>query len=345
MTRPRVLVVDDSAFARTVLSRMMRASGEVDVIATARDGVDALERIGELDPDVITLDLTMPELDGIGVLRALAGRRRPRVIVVSISSIETELGAEALALGAIALVAKPTALANDRLLEIGDQLIATVVAAAGLSRSSAPAEPAVKPAPAVVAPVARRVRHHELVVVGTSTGGPQALSRLVSGLPATFNTPLAIVLHIPIGFTEALAARLDKLTPLRVVEASDGLVMEPGTLVLARAGCHLRVHRRGDTLRAEVSTTPPRTFMPSVDELFLSAAEAVGSRCLGVVLTGMGDDGLIGSRKIAAAGGELLVEAESTCVVYGMPRSVAEAGIGAHTVPLDRMAHEISTRG
>ena len=349
MTRPRVLVVDDSAFARTVLSRMLRASGEVDVIATARDGVDALERIGELDPDVITLDLTMPELDGIGVLRALAGRRRPRVIVVSISSIETELGAEALALGAIALVAKPTALANDRLLEIGEQLVATIVAAAGRSRSSAPAEPGVKPAPAVAVavapPVVRRVRHHDLVVVGTSTGGPQALSRLVSGLPATFHTPLAIVLHIPIGFTEALAARLDKLTPLRVVEASDGLVMEPGTLVLARAGCHLRVHRRGDTLRAEVSTSPPRTFMPSVDELFLSAAEAVGSRCLGVVLTGMGDDGLVGSRKIAAAGGELLVEAESTCVVYGMPRSVAEAGLGAHAVPLDRMAHEISNRG
>ncbi len=349
MTRPRVLVVDDSAFARTVLSRTLRASGQVDVVGTARDGVHALARITELDPDVITLDLTMPELDGIGVLRALAGRRRPRVIVVSISSIETELGAEALALGAVALVAKPTALANDRLLEIGDELVTTTVAAAGLSKFIQPPEapPEASPVlvPELVPGAAVRPRYHDLVVVGTSTGGPQALSRLVAGLPATFQTPLAMVLHIPIGFTEALAARLDKLTPLRVVEASDGLVMAPGVLVLARAGCHLRIHREGDTLRAEVATSPPRTFMPSVDELFISAAEAVGPRCLGVVMTGMGDDGLAGSRKIAAAGGELLVEAESTCVVYGMPRSVAEAGLGARTVTLDRMAHEISHRG
>lgn len=346
MTKPRVLVVDDSAFARTVLSRVLRESKQIDVIGTAREGRDALERIAELDPDLITLDLTMPELDGIGVLRALAGKPRPRVVIVSMSSVETELGAEALALGAIALVAKPTALANDRLLEITDELVATIVAAAPGARPRPPGPSA----PAAPASAARRsgAARHDLVMVGTSTGGPQALTRLISALPANFATPLAIALHIPVGYTEALAARLAKLTPLRVIEAFDGVELAPGTIVVARGGEHLRIvrttHAGSPALYAEVSPIPLRSLSPSVDELFASGARAVGRHALGVVLTGMGDDGLIGAREIAAAGGELLVEAESTCVVYGMPRSVAEAGLGATAVPLDRMALEIAHR-
>lgn len=336
--KPRVLVVDDSAFARTVLSRALRASEQIDVIATARNGADALELITNLDPDAITLDLTMPELDGIGVLRALAGRARPRVVVVSISSIDTDIGAEALALGAIALITKPTALANDRLLEITEELVATLVAAI-------PARPvAPEPAPPAALPVVARSTTTELIMIGTSTGGPQALTRLIGALPANLAAPVTIVLHIPVGFTEALAARLDKLTPLRVVEAKPDLELYPGLVVLARAGEHLHVHRHGTTLRTALATSPPRSFMPSVDELFTSGAHAVGARALGVVLTGMGDDGLAGSRLIAAAGGALLVESESSCVVYGMPRSVNEAGLGAVSVPLDRMAAAIADR-
>ncbi|HEY0481092.1 MAG TPA: chemotaxis-specific protein-glutamate methyltransferase CheB [Kofleriaceae bacterium] len=332
--RPRVLVVDDSAFARTVLSRVLRASGAIDVVATARDGRDALERVAALDPDVVTLDLTMPELDGIGVLRALAGRPRPRVLVVSISSIDTELGVEALALGAVDVVTKPTALASDRLHELGAELIAKVLA---VSRE--------RTAVATIAPSRlARTSAAQLIMIGTSTGGPQALTMVIAGLPATLSAPVAVVLHIPSGYTHALAARLDKLTPLHVVEAHDGLELVPGLVAVARAGMHLHVQRDGTTLRARLAALPFQTFIPSVNELFRSGAEAVGAGALGVVLTGMGDDGLEGARAIADAGGGLLTEAASTCVVYGMPRCVYDAGLGADAVPLDQMAREIGRR-
>lgn len=335
--RPRVLVVDDSAFARTVLSQIMRASGAIDVVATARDGRDALERIATLDPDVVTLDLTMPELDGIGVLRVLAGRPRPRVLVVSISSIETELGVEALALGAHDVIAKPTALASDRLRELGDELVAKVLAVSRVA-----AGPLALPAHPVAA--VRSTAPAQLIMIGTSTGGPPALTMLMAGLPAELSAPVTVVLHIPVGYTHALAARLDKLSPLHVVEAHDGLELVPGLVALARAGMHLRVERDGAVLRARLSALPPQPFMPSVNELFRSGAAAVGARALGVILTGMGDDGLEGARTISAAGGSLLTEAASTCVVYGMPRSVYEAGLGAEAVPLDQMARVIARR-
>lgn len=336
--RPRVLVIDDSAFARTVLSRVLRASGKIDVVATARDGRDGLDRIAALDPDVITLDLTMPDVDGLAVLRALAGRKRPRALVVSISSIDTELGVEALALGAADVITKPTALASDRLAELGDELIAKVLAvSAELVVPVAPVAPVARPRPA-------RGPAAQLIMVGTSTGGPQALTLLIAGLPSELRAPVAVVLHIPYGYTQSLAARLDKLSALRVVEAHDGLELVPGLVAIARAGMHLHVERDGAVLRARLAALPLQSFIPSVNELFRTGAAAVGAGALGVVLTGMGDDGLEGARAIAAAGGSLLTEAASTCVVYGMPRSVFDAGLGAEAVPLDQMAREITHR-
>jgi two-component system, chemotaxis family, protein-glutamate methylesterase/glutaminase len=335
--RPRVVVVDDSAFARTVLSRLLRASGAIDVVATARNGHDALERITALDPDVVTLDLTMPELDGIGVLRALGGRPRPRVLVVSISSIDTELGVEALALGAADVITKPTALASDRLTELGDELIAKVTAVA--RDAVAP-----RPPPPAQSTRARSASVTRLIMIGTSTGGPPALTMLMAGLPARLSAPVAVALHIPSGFTHALAARLDKLSALHVVEAEDGLALVPGLVVLARGGMHLHVERDGEVLRARLSASRAEPFTPSVDELFRTGTAAVGAGALGVVLTGMGDDGLAGARAIAAAGGSLITEAASTCVVYGMPRCVYDAGLGAQAVPLDQMAREIANR-
>jgi two-component system chemotaxis response regulator CheB len=334
--RARVLVVDDSAFARTVLTRILRASGTIDVVATARDGNDALAQIAALDPDVVTLDLTMPELDGIGVLRALAGRARPRVVVVSISGVDTERGVEALALGAVDIVTKPTAFASDRLHALGDELVAKVMAVARgvVDPELARASPHAVRAGAAV----------ELIMIGTSTGGPQALTRVMAALPARLSAPVAMVLHIPFGYTQALAARLDKISALHVVEAHDGLVLEPGLVALARGGMHLHIVRDGAVLRARLASRPFGTFMPSVNELFRSGAEAVGAGALGVVLTGMGDDGLEGARAIATAGGSLLTEAASTCVVYGMPRCVYDDHLGAVAVPLDQMAEEIAHR-
>jgi two-component system chemotaxis response regulator CheB len=331
---PRVLIVDDSAFARTVLSRVLRASGGIDVVGTARDGDDALARIAELDPDVVTLDLTMPQLDGIGVLRVLAGRARPRVIVVSVSSVDSALGVEALALGAIHLISKPSALATDRLYELGDELIKTVLAAGATA-------PDAGAAARHIAPFASAGARSELVMIGTSTGGPQALTRVLSALPENLASPVAMVLHIPVGYTEGLARRLNTTSKLEVVEATDGLELRAGQAVLARAGMHLRITRRGNVFIAHLDPSPSRPHVPSVDELFLSGARAAGAGALGVVLTGMGDDGLEGARAIAAGGGHLITESAASCVVYGMPRSVNEAGIGARSVHLDEVPREI----
>ncbi len=333
MKPPRVLVVDDSAFARMLLSRVLRETGSIDVVGVARDGRDALEKIAELDPDVVTLDLTMPELDGLAVLRELRARARPRVIVVSISTIDSEPGAEALALGAIDLIAKPTALASERLAEIGEALISRILATVPLAAIPVVAAKALAPA-----------RPVELVMIGTSTGGPQALTRVLAGLPEGFRCPVAIALHIPVEYTASLAARLDRASVLRIVEAEDGMPVEPGMAVLARGGNHLRLEGKPGVLRARVSPLPIRPFAPSVDELFDSGVRAVGAGALGVVLTGMGDDGLIGARSIAAAGGRLIIESASTCVIYGMPRCVYEAGLGAASVPLDGIAKEIAAR-
>ena len=330
----RVLVVDDSAFARKVVREVLSGSAEIEVVGIARDGIDALEKILELSPDVVTLDLVMPNLDGLGVMRALeAAPTRPAVVIVSMADEDSELGVTALQLGAFDIVRKPTALATDQLYELGGELRAKVIAAA--TRGASPAAPSVGPirAPRRASPATTRI-----VVVGASTGGPQALTYILRSLPAEFPVPIAIVLHMPEGYTDAFARRVDADSALEVMEARDGLELMPGRAVIARAGAHLVLHPEGEgwVSRLEMSptTTPHR---PAVDVLFSSAAKHVGAATLGVVLTGMGSDGLVGSQAIRAAGGRILTEAESSCVVYGMPRAVFDAGASSAVAPLDAM--------
>ncbi len=330
----RVLVVDDSAFARKVLRQLLSATPGVTVVDTARDGLDALEKIAALKPDVVTLDLVMPHLDGLGVLRSLAGAESPRVVVVSSAGEESELAVSALQAGAVELVHKPTALATDRLYELGAELVAKVQTAAGaVVPPPVEAWPAAKPASPKVRATGRR-----LVVVGTSTGGPAALARLLHALPVDFPAPLALALHIPAGYTEALAQRLNGQSVLEVLEAEDGMEVRPGRAVLARAGMHLRVERDGEQAWARLSRVPlQKPHHPSVDVLFESAAAGWGADAVGVVLTGMGDDGLEGARAIRAAGGRVLTESSESCVVYGMPRVVKEAGLSHGSAPLTDM--------
>lgn len=341
----RVLVVDDSAFTRKVLREVLSAAPGVEVVGTARDGLEALEKIELLRPDVVTLDLVMPELDGLGVLRALPRHGAPRVVVVSISDAESALAVEAFHLGAVELVRKPTALASNQLFDMSRELVAKVHAAAAARprpwpRPEEVAQPPA-PAPAPGTPWTRRV-----VVVGTSTGGPQAITRLLAALPGGLPAPVAIALHIPAGYTDSLAARLDEGSALTVREARDGLVLRPGTAVLAPGGRHLTLERGPEGPVARLDAQPRESFYrPSVDALFQSAALAYGGDVLGVVLTGMGDDGLIGARAIRAAGGEVLAEAEASCVVYGMPRRVVEAGLAAAQVSIERMAEAIVRHG
>jgi two-component system chemotaxis response regulator CheB len=338
--RIRVLVVDDSAFARKVLREVLSAAPGIDVVGAARDGFEALEKIAELKPDVITLDLVMPGLDGPGVLRALTAPDAPRAVVVTSGPMESELAVEALRLGAVALVLKPTHLATDRLYALGRDLV-EAVRVASTGRRPAPA-PLLPPTPAKPA-AAPRVATRRLLVIGASTGGPQALTQLLTALPAHFPVPVALVLHLPEGFTETFARRLNQECALEVVEASPGMAVAIGRVVVARAGQNLRLQRRPDgrvvaALDALVTASAHR---PSVDALFESAADVFGADVLGVVLTGMGEDGLAGSRALVAAGGAVLVQDRDSCVVYGMPRAVAEAGLATAQVPIAEMLQAI----
>lgn len=350
MTRTpiRVLVADDSAFARKVIREVLSSDPEIEVVGTARDGLDALEKIAELRPDVVTLDLLMPHLDGLGVLQALRGKSEPRCIVVSTSDEQSVLAIQALEAGAVDIVHKPTALATDRLYELSTDLIEKVKIAAVArpqvdirderqeekrhkSPSSADAHPSVRPGSTV-----------RVVVIGASTGGPQALNRVLTSLPRDFPVPVAVVLHMPIGYTNAFAARLNEACAIDVFEAYDGAVVEPGQAVIARAGMHMRLDDAADGIRTRLALEPLHGLhRPAVDVLFSSAAEAFGSRVVAAVLTGMGEDGLQGARAVHKAGGKILTEAESSCVVYGMPRAVFEAGIDAEAVALEGMSTAI----
>jgi two-component system chemotaxis response regulator CheB len=333
--RIRVLIVDDSAFARKVLREVLSTSPEIELVGVARDGLEALEKIVQLAPDVITLDLMMPNLDGLGVLRGLPEEGAPRVIVVSISDANTELGAAALQAGAVDIVHKPTALATQQLYDLRDELVQKIKIAAQARPPRQLTEATPQPSPAVA-------RRHDVIVVGTSTGGPQAITRLLMALPEKLPVPVAIALHIPAGYTEALAARLDAGSALHVREAERGLELRPGLAILAPGGVHLLLAEKAGRVVAELDHRRGLTLhAPSVDILFESALACFGKRTLAVVLTGMGDDGLKGAAAIHRAGGTILTESDLSCVVYGMPRCVKEAGYSKAEAPIEDMAATI----
>jgi len=339
-SRVRVLVVDDSAFARKVVRESLEQSSEIEVVGIARDGLDALEKIAALEPDVVTLDLVMPNLDGLGVLQALAMRQpRPPVVVVSMADEDSELGVAALQAGAFEVVKKPTALAIERLYEMGDALRATVLAAAQAGARAPRPRAVSRPPAATPAPRSGPPAVTSLLVIGASTGGPQALTMLLRALPASLSVPLAVVLHMPVGYTEAFAQRLDTLCDLSVIEARDGLPLRAGQAVIARAGHHLAFVAEGPTWVCKLDIEPlGEPHRPSVDVLFASAARLAGPGALAVVLTGMGHDGRTGAAAIKKAGGRVITESESSCVVYGMPRAVAEAGLSDAQAPIEGMA-------
>jgi two-component system chemotaxis response regulator CheB len=246
--------------------------------------------------------------------------------------------------GAVEFVQKPTALATDRVYEIADELIAKVETASHAFVARVPAVPVQPTPPArVPAPAAGGLRT-DVLVLGISTGGPQALRHLVPRLPASFPVPIAIVLHMPVGYTAMYAQRLNDISPLTVVEASEGDVLRPGVVWLAPAGQHLTFARDVDgTIRAHLDLRPTDTpHRPAVDVLFQSAAAIFGPRVLGVVMTGMGNDGLLGAAHVKAQGGRIATEAESSCVVYGMPRAVVEAALSDRSATLEQMADAIA---
>ena len=339
----RVVVVDDSAYVRKVVREILSRSPFVEVVGTARDGLEALDLVAQLDPDVVTCDLIMPELDGVGFVKEQMQRRPVPIIIMSIANETAEAALTALDAGAIDFVQKPTALASEKIFEVSSELIEKVKAAGqiSLNRIAIPAPPA--PAIRDSAPKIAGTHSVDLVAIGISTGGPQALKRLIPQLPADFPVPVLIVMHMPVGYTEMYAAKLNELSPLEVKEASEGDELKPGHVFLAQAGRHLSVKRESSgKVVTHLDARPFNTLhRPAVDVLFQSVAEVYGNRVLGVVMTGMGSDGKQGAAWIKSQGGLVFTEAESSCVVYGMPSAVKEAGLSDKTVALEEMARAI----
>ena len=338
----RVLVVDDSAYVRKMVTQMLSRSPFVEVIATAHDGVEALELASELQPDVITCDLNMPEMGGVRFVQEQMARRAIPIVIMSIANRAGEEVLAALDAGAIDFVQKPTALASERLLDVADELVEKVKAAA---KATVRRAPAAESQPARITMPRLGVTSTDIVVMGISTGGPQGLKSLIPRLPADFPVPVAIVLHMPVGYTEMYASKLNELSELRVTEAQEGDDVVAGRVFIAPAGRHLTFRRANDRVVAHLDLRPLDTpHRPAVDMLFQSAADVYGARTLGVVMTGMGSDGREGAAWIKARGGRILTEAEESCVVYGMPRSVVEAGLSDCSVTLENMAGAILER-
>jgi two-component system chemotaxis response regulator CheB len=331
----RIVVADDSRLMRRMLADALGRQG-FDVVATAADGDEALAACNEHRPDALTLDLAMPGMDGIGVLRALRAGQAAPVPVVVVSAFSPSHGAravDALAEGAFDLVAKPAL--GGSMAEFTSELARKVDAAAHSGRVRRPAAglPARRLSHRPVA-VGRRV-----VVIACSTGGPKALGELIRQLPSPLGAGVVIVQHMPAGFTTSLAGRLDAASDLTVAEARGGEALSPTTALLAPGGAHLRI--AGDRRARLSDEAPVGGLRPRADFTIADAAGIYGPRTVLVVLTGMGRDGLDGAKAVKAAGGRVLVEAESTCAVYGMPRAVAEAGLADEILPLDELPDAI----
>ncbi len=342
----RVLIVDDSAFMRTALSQMIASESGFEVAATACSGADALAKIPTLDPDVVTLDVEMPGLDGLQTLRRIMTQcPRPVLMVSATTEKDAEKTFNALAAGAFDYVPKRLSSTSLDILHIRPDLIAKIRAAAQ-SRSSRVQDALPRKPP-------RRARAENcnavfpsvpaIVALGTSTGGPRALQEILPLLPRDLPVPILIVQHMPPGFTRPFAQRLNTLCSVTVLEASHGECIRPGIVYIAPAGVHMRVERQSES-RAIIFLDPhPEEYLhiPSIDVLMTSVADAFGNRTLGVIMTGMGSDGAAGMNAIHRRGGLTIGQNEATCTVYGMPRACAELGILTRVVPLAQIPAQI----
>ena len=324
---------------RRIISDALTRGG-FEVVGAAHDGDSALQLCRTARPDVLTLDLAMPGLDGMGVLRALkqADSTIPVVVVSAFSPAAGARAVDCLAEGAVDLVAKPAA--GEPLSTFTDEL-AEKVALAATSRKARARLAAARPARATPAPVRARVSvGRKVVVIATSTGGPKALADLLPKLPARLGEGTLIVQHMPVGFTKSLAERLDRSSKLNVREAAGGELLDPGVALIAPGGSHLRLAVTGGvvlTQEAAIGGLRPRADLTIVD-----AAKRFGDRLLLVVLTGMGKDGLEGAQEVRRQGGRIFAEAESSCTVYGMPRAIVDAQLADLVLPLDQLPQAIA---
>ncbi|MHB8837130.1 MAG: protein-glutamate methylesterase/protein-glutamine glutaminase [Candidatus Methylomirabilia bacterium] len=339
----RVLVVDDSPLVRRTIERLLDADPGVAVVGIAGDGLDALVKIRDLRPDVVTLDVLMPRLDGLKVLACVM--RESPVRVLMLSSL-TQEGADetlqALDLGAVDFIDKTALLVSGDPAAAGRELLGKIYTAAAVDPSRLGRREAVRGGATAVSALLQP-GGADVVVVGASTGGPPALQALIPALPADFSAGVVVVQHIPAGFTRPLAGRIDAASALSVREAEQGDRVRPGEVLFAPGGRHLTFAERGGELVVVIDFEPSETLhRPSVDVTMQSAAELRGRRSAGVLLTGMGTDGAWGMWSIRARGGWTLAQSEESCVVYGMPRAAVELGAASEIVPLGDIAARLA---
>jgi two-component system, chemotaxis family, protein-glutamate methylesterase/glutaminase len=342
----QVLVADDSAFMRTAITRMIESDPALRVSATAQTGTEALQKVITFQPDVVTLDVEMPGMNGLETLRHIMQESpRPVIMVSSFTQEGAEITLEALDVGAFDYVPKQQSFVSLDIVKIKDDLVAKIKAAA----ESARRRPAKKPA----APAGSTVTSHPrialrippaVIAVGTSTGGPKALQEILPMLPSDLTVGVLVVQHMPPGFTGPFARRLDNLCQVSVREATHDEPIDPGVVYIAPAGQHMTVaHKTASKYAIRLSHSPEGTLhKPSVDVMMLSVAEAYHALAMGIIMTGMGADGLQGMQAIASHGGFTLGQDESSCIVYGMPRSCAEVpGLLKRVVPLHQIPEQI----
>jgi two-component system, chemotaxis family, protein-glutamate methylesterase/glutaminase len=343
--RVRVLVVDDSALMRKLIPQILARDNDIEVVGTAMDGAFGLKKIEELRPQVITLDLEMPRMDGMETLRQITRRYRLPVIVVSAHSTDGASATfKALALGAFDFVAKPRDAASAHMDAIADDLISKIKVAC--KTTILPPQP-----PALLEPMRsankpqnrQRKEPTKIVAIGISTGGPNALQYVLSQLPGNFPGSIVVVQHMPEGFTEMFARRLNECCAIDVKEAQSGDLLIAGRALICPGNRHIKV-RRMPMGNIVVLSDDARVngHRPSVDVLFRSVAAEFGSRSIGVLMTGMGDDGALGMGELKAAGALTIAQSEETCVVFGMPKAAIERGFAARVVALDTLANTLT---
>ncbi|MEA3296294.1 MAG: chemotaxis response regulator protein-glutamate methylesterase [candidate division Zixibacteria bacterium] len=360
----RILVVDDSAFMRKALTMMLESDTGIKVVGTARDGQEGIEKVKQLKPDLVTMDIEMPRMDGLAALRVIM-KENP-VPVMMVSSLTTDGASatlDALEMGAVDFIPKQLSFVSLDIVKIKDELLVKIkdivrrksilmsrfrtARFTSLRDKNKPdgstrdrRRPAGPPVPA--RKIASRQHHVGIIAVGSSTGGPPALQAVVPRLPRNLPVGMIIAQHMPAQFTKSLADRLNQLSQVSVKEADDNDWIEPGVVLIAPGGKQMTVRKVGGRSRVLISEKPDDTlYRPCVDVTMKSVADQFGGSSMGVILTGMGNNGVIGMQKMKSKGAIIVAQNEATCIVYGMPKAVIEAGISNHIAPIENIANEI----
>ncbi|SMF42038.1 protein-glutamate methylesterase/protein-glutamine glutaminase [Desulfovibrio gilichinskyi] len=340
-----VVVIDDSAFMRKAISTMLEKDPGIKVVATARDGEEGLAVIRKFNPDVITLDIEMPKMDGLTALRHIMMEMpKPVIMVSSLTTEGAESTLKALDLGAVDFIPKQLSKVSLDIVKIETDLISKVKSVA--MRRMRPVPRLRSAAVAAKRPVTPRVNigrpKRDVVMIGVSTGGPPAVQKILSSLPKDFPAGIVIAQHMPKAFTGPFANRLNSISQLTVKEAETGDRLVPGSVFVAPGGSHLVIDQRFSRIELTVTAEPKEAlYKPSANVLATSVANAVGRRALGVILTGMGNDGRDGIRDLKSKGGRAIAQSDSSCVVYGMPKAIVDDGLADEIVDIDDMAEAI----